>query len=63
MMKDATQFSVHIEVKNRLDELKVECRDIILKRYKRPKRFVSNSDVIRFLLDEYRQEGVGKKRK
>jgi hypothetical protein len=55
MMKDATQFSVHIDVKNRVDMLKVKCKEEILKKYKKRKRFISNSDVIRFLLDKHDQ--------
>jgi hypothetical protein len=51
MIKNATQFSVHIDVKNRVDALKVSHRDIIMKKYPKKTRFISNSDVIRYLLD------------
>ena len=49
----ATQFSIGIETKNRLDKLKAEKKSDILAKYKKKKRFVTNTDIINFLLDEY----------
>jgi len=51
MIKNATQFSVHIDVKDRVDALKVSHKEIIIQKYKKETRFISNSDVIRYLLD------------
>lgn len=48
-----TQFSVRLDVKNRLDSLKLEKKQEIIEKYNKKKRMVTNTDVIRFLLDEY----------
>jgi hypothetical protein len=62
MIKNATQFSVHIDVKNRVDALKVSHRDIIMKKYPKKTRFISNSDVIRYLLDKNEEMGEPKRK-
>jgi hypothetical protein len=54
MMKDATQFSINMDLKTKLDALKVEKREDILTRYKKKKRFVSNTMVIQYLYDEFK---------
>ena len=53
-MKDATQFSINMDLKMKLDALKVEKREEILTRYKKKKRFVSNTMVIQYLFDEFK---------
>ena len=60
-MKDATQFSINMDLKTKLDALKVEKREEILTRYKKKKRFVSNTMVIQYLYDEFK--GAQKKSK
>lgn len=52
-VKDTTQFSINIDTKNRLDKLKAEKKSDILEKYNKKKRFVTNTDAINFLLDEY----------
>jgi hypothetical protein len=61
MMKDATQFSINMGLKTKLDALKVEKRDDILTRYKVRKRFVSNTMVIQYLYDEFKGSQKRKK--
>ena len=50
--KDATQFSIGIDTKNRLDKYKANHKEAILAKYKKQKRFVTNTDVINYLLDK-----------
>ena len=52
IQKDATQFSISIDTKNRLDRFKAMRKEDILTRYRRKKRLVTNSLAIDFLLDE-----------
>jgi len=49
-----TQFSVGVDVKNRLDRYKAQNKEKILEYYDKKKRFVTNTDVIRYLLDGVR---------
>jgi hypothetical protein len=49
--EDATQFSIEIDVKNDLDMYKANHKEIILEKYARKKRMITNSLAIRFLLD------------
>lgn len=51
--KDATQFSIAIETKNKLDRLKVEKKDEIIRRYKLKRRMITNTLIIQYLLDEH----------
>jgi hypothetical protein len=54
MMSDGTQFSVKTDVKNELDRFKAVWKQDILARYKKKKRFVTNTDAIQYLLDFHR---------
>lgn len=49
--EDATQFSIGIETKNRLDRFKMDRKEKILASYKRRRRMVTNDLAIVFLLD------------
>lgn len=50
-MDDAkTQFSIRTVTKDELDKYKVRYKEDILKMRSRKKRFVTNDDVIRFLI-------------
>lgn len=60
-MSDGTQFSVHADVKNELDRFKAEYKQEIITKYAKKKRFVTNTDAIRFLLDAHKDQK--KKRK
>jgi hypothetical protein len=50
---DSTQFSIAIGTKNRLDMVRATEKERILKLFKRSRRYVTNDDVITFLLDWY----------
>lgn len=50
--KGDIQISVSSQTKDLLDYIKIRHKDDILKHLKKKKRFVSNSDVIEFLLDK-----------
>jgi hypothetical protein len=51
--EDATQFSISIKTKSKLDMIRVINKDAIIKKYKKTRRLVSNDEVIRFLIDKY----------
>jgi len=55
--EESTQFSVDIVVKDRLDRYKAENKEEILAKLKARRRLVTNSMVIKYLLD-----GIGAKR-
>ena len=55
MGENATQFSIKIETKNILDKLKAEKKEEIIKQYKKKKRYVTNDDIIRYLIDKNKQ--------
>lgn len=47
----ATQLSISIKAKNRLDVFKAENKEIIIAKYKKNRRMVTNTDAIEYLLD------------
>ena len=49
--ESATQFSVDIDTKNRLDRFKAENKEQILARYRARRRMVTNDLAISYLLD------------
>ena len=49
-MTDKTQFSIRTETKDELDKYKVKYKEDILKIRQRKKRFVTNDDVITYLI-------------
>ena len=49
--KNATQFSIAIETKNRLDRFKAQNKETIIEKYKLKKRMVTNTLAIDYLLD------------
>jgi len=51
MANKATQFSVETKTKNRLDRFKADNKELILEKYAKKKRFVTNTDAIKYLLD------------
>lgn len=51
MANKATQFSVETDTKNRLDRFKAQHKEDILQKYDKKKRFVTNTDAIKYLLD------------
>ena len=51
MRENTTQFSIAISTKDRLDKLKTSRKDEILAKYKKKKRYVTNTMVIDYLLD------------
>jgi len=51
-MEDYTQFGIDAGVKDRLDSYKAKHKNIILKKYDRKKRMVTNTLVIQYLLDK-----------
>ena len=48
---DATQLSIDIEVKNRLDRYKAVNKERIIAAYKPRRRWATNSLAIRYMLD------------
>ena len=65
-MDEKTQFSIRTDTKDELDKLKIKHKEDILKMRTRKKRYVTNDDVIAFLLKTYAgqtgQKAVQKKR-
>ena len=59
----ATQFSIAIETKNRLDRVKAQNKELILDKYQLKKRMVTNTKVIDFLLDVVEEKELLKKDK
>lgn len=53
---NSTQFGIGMETKNRLDKYKWKCKEDIIQRYKKKRRYVSNDDVVRYLLDVVEKE-------
>ena len=49
-MEEKTQFSIRTDTKDELDKYKVKYKEEILAMRERTKRFVTNDDVITFLL-------------
>lgn len=47
---EAVQLAIKERTKNRLDKMKVQHKEEILKALKKKRRFVSNSDVIDWML-------------
>lgn len=52
MTNKATQFSIETDTKNRLDRYKAENKEKIIHAFSKTKRFVTNTDAIRYLLDK-----------
>jgi len=52
MTNKATQFSIETDTKNRLDRYKAENKEKIIHAFSKKKRFVTNTDAIRYLLDK-----------
>lgn len=53
---DKTQFSIRTKTKDELDKYKVKYKDDILKMRQRKKRFVTNDDVISFLIEHCKKK-------
>lgn len=53
---DKTQFSIRTETKDELDKFKVKYKDAILNMRQRDKRFITNDDVITFLIQNSKKK-------